>query len=331
MKDKSVNIAVLGLGYMGQNHVRVLSSMAQANLVAVCDIDEQKTRKISKQYKLRSYSNFEKLFTNENLDAVSVCLPTPLHLSASAFALRKKIAVFVEKPITSTVSEAKKLIAIAKSENKPIMVGHIERFNPVVNEIKQRIKSGELGEVYQIHTQRVSPPTDLGVDVPVSVDLATHDIDIMLYLSGQEPERIYAESLSKLLKFNDSTIAIIRFENGIVGLVEASWLYPIKKRTLSVLGEKGLYVADYITQELLFYKRNESLFKSTDYLKYAAVKADVVKMAFDWREPLQIELESFIDALRFDRKMPVGAVEGLKALEIAHTFEQSSGQNRLIK
>lgn len=331
MKDKSVNIAVLGLGYMGQSHVRVLSSLADTNLVAVCDIDEQKTRKIAKQYKLRSYHNFEKLLSGEKLDAVSVCLPTALHLKASAFALRKKIAVFVEKPITGTVSEAKKLIAIAKAENKPMMVGHIERFNPVVNEIKQRIKSGELGEVYQIHTQRVSPPTDLGVDVAVSVDLATHDIDIMLYLSGQKPERIYAESLSKLLKNNDSIIAIVRFENGIVGLVEASWLYPIKKRTLSVLGEKGLYVADYITQELFFYKRNESLFKSPTYLNYAAVKADVVKIAFRWREPLQVELESFIDALRFGRKMPVSAASGLAALEIAHIFEKSSVQNRVIK
>ena len=331
MKDKSVNIAVLGLGYMGQSHVRVLSSLAHTNLIAVCDIDDQKTRKIAKQYKLRSYNNFEKLLSNEKLDAVSVCLPTALHLSASCVALAKKIAVFVEKPICSTVSEAKKLISIAKAENKPIMVGHIERFNPVVNEVKQRIKSGELGEVYQIHTQRVSPPTDLGVDVPVSVDLATHDIDIMLYLSGQEPERIYAESVSKLLKNNDSTIAMIRFENGVIGLIEASWLYPIKKRTLSVLGEKGLYVADYITQELFFYKRNESLFKSNNYLNYAAVKADVVKIAFDWREPLQIELESFVDALRFGRKMPVSGVEGLKALEIAHIFEKSSAQNRIIK
>lgn len=329
MNNKSINIAVLGLGYMGKSHVRVLSSMEFVNLVAVCDIDEQKTGKIAKQYKLRSYNNFKKLIAAEKLDAVSVCLPTKLHLSASAFALSRKIAVFVEKPICATVSEGKKLISVAFSEKRPLMVGHIERFNPVVREIKQRIKTGELGKIYQIHTQRVSPPLDFG-ETPVSVDLATHDIDIMLYISGQEPERIYAEGLSKLIKNNDSIIAMMRFKNGLVGLIEASWLYPIKRRTLSVLGEKGLYVADYITQELFFYKRNKLLFRSNSYLNYQTSKADVVKIAFDWREPLQLELESFIDALRFGRKMPVTGLEALRALAIAHLFEKSSHEHRVV-
>ena len=153
----------------------------------------------------------------------------------------------------------------------------------------------------------------------------------MLYISGQEPERIYAEGMTKLMKNNDSIIALLRFKNGLIGLVEASWLYPIKKRTLSVLGEKGLYVADYITQELFFYKRNKFLFRSNGYLNYQTSKADVVKIAFGWREPLQVELESFIEALRFGREMPVSAADGLAALEIAHLFDESSKRNRVIR
>ena len=175
-------VAILGAGYMGQNHARVLSGLAGVKVVAICDIDLKKATDVAKQYKIKPYENIHKLLTNENLDAVFICLPTTLHFEAARLALKREIPTFIEKPICSTVQQARRLLNLLKDKKVPLMVGHIERFNPVVNEIKQRIKVGELGKIIKIHTQRLSPPPDRGQDVSAIVDLATHDIDIIHYL-----------------------------------------------------------------------------------------------------------------------------------------------------
>lgn len=329
--NNSLNIGVLGLGYMGQNHARVLSSFSGVNLAGVCDIRAERREKIAKQYKIKGYSDFKELFAEEELDAVTICLPTPLHYKAAVLAIGKKIPVFIEKPITETVTQAKKLIALSKVKKIPVMVGHIERFNPVVKEIKQRIKSGELGKIFKIHTQRFSPPLPSNQDVSVTVDLATHDIDVILYLVEAKPERIFAEGQKKLHSKADSVSGFIKFKNGIVGLIEVSWLYPVKIRNLTVLGEKGMYSANYITQELFFYKQNPALFIEEDSLNHAATRADVVKIAFKTREPLQIELDEFVNSLKEGSKMPVTAEDGLESLEIAYQMEKSSIGHRLIR
>src|SRR3990172_2407089 len=164
MNKNLVKIAVLGAGYMGQNHARVFSSIEHVNLMAICDKDRQKVEKLAKQYKIKPYFDYQKLLQSENIGAVSICLPTSLHYHAAQEAIRMGVNLFIEKPITSKIEEAKKLIKLAKSRKVRIMVGHIERFNPVVNEIKQRVKSGELGKILQIHTQRFSPPTGRAQD-----------------------------------------------------------------------------------------------------------------------------------------------------------------------
>lgn len=326
-----IRLAIIGLGYMGQGHTRVLSVLPEVNVVAVCDKDSQKTGKISKQYKVKPYQNFLELLRKEELDAISICLPTSLHFKAASNAVKKGIALFIEKPICSKIEEAKDLIKIAKYQKVPIMVGHIERFNPVVNEIKQRIKSQELGKVLQIHTQRFSPPPARAFDVSAVVDLATHDIDIIQYILDQEPIRIYAETDNKAHKKEDLMTAILRFKNGVIGLVEVSWLHPTKTRKISVLGENGMYVADYLTQELYFYKQNNKYFKNQPFQPASATWADVVKIAFESREPLQIELEAFIGAILTKTPMPVTAQDGLKAIAMAQKMIKSGATHKVLR
>lgn len=326
-----VKIAVLGLGYMGQSHARIFSSLGEVNLVAVCDKDTKIADKLSRQYKIKAYNNFGRLLESESLDAVSICLPTTLHFKAAQSAAKKGIAIFIEKPICENSLQAKKLIAITEAKKIPVMVGHVERFNPVINEIKQRIKSGELGKVLKIHTQRFSPPPTRAQDVSAVIDLATHDIDIIRYLIEQEPIRIYSETDSRAHKREDLMSATIRFKDGTIGLVEVSWLHPSKIRNLTVLGENGMYAADYITQELFFYRQNENLFKNNIFPPTMSTRADVVKIAFEAKEPLQIELSAFINSLISRSPMPVNAHDGLIAIEMAQKMIKSGSTNKVVK
>lgn len=325
-----VNVAILGAGYMGQNHARTLSSMQGVNLVAICDLDESKTRKIAKQYKIKRYKIIQDLLDNERLDVVSICLPTSLHYEAGLKAIHKKLAVFIEKPIAVNVSQAKHLIRESLKNKGRLMIGHIERFNPVVNEIKNRIKSGEIGNIIEVHTQRFSPPPGRAKDVSAIIDLATHDIDILQYLINSRPKRIYAEADKRFHTKEDFMSSFIRYENGVIGHIEVSWLHPHKVRNLSVLGTKGMYTANYITQELLFYKQNTKLFVNNTF-PMAEYKSDVVKVAFESREPLEIELQSFIESCIRGVKMAVTGFDGLVALETAMKITESSQKHKVIK
>lgn len=327
--NKNLRVAVVGIGYMGRNHARVLSSIVGADLVAISDVDVSKTEMIAKQYKINSYLNYLELFEKEKLDAVSICLPTSLHLEASMEALRRKIAVFVEKPICGTLEEAKKLISYSKKQRVAVMVGHIERFNPVVEEIRRRIGSGELGKIFKIQTQRFSPP-QTNQKESVSIDLATHDIDIVLHLLDLQPERIYAESFKSPKGQNVLVTSVMKFKGGVIGVIEVGWLYPVKMRNLVVVGEKGMYIADYITQEFFFYRQNNRLYGGDDFFGPTSQKADVVKVAFETKEPLQVELEAFIGAVLKKSRMPVSAQEGLNSLTIAHKMDLSAKSGKAV-
>ena len=323
MASKNLNVAVIGLGYMGQNHARVFSSMAGVNLVAVVDIDEQKVGKLIRQYKIAGYTDYQKLLVKEKLAAVSICVPTSLHYEIASLVIKKRIPVFVEKPIAATVDQAKKLIAAAARYRTPMMVGHIERFNPVVLEIKQRITSGELGKIFLIHTERFSPPPLADQKVPITVDLATHDIDVIFFLlDGEAPIKIKAEVASVSHTKSDLVSAILRFRKGVVGIIQASLVHPIKKRMITILGEKGMYVANYITQELYFYRQNRELFARESFPGFNN-KADIIKIAFESKEPLGVELEAFIHSLRMRKVMPVAAGDALRALEVAYKIEKA--------
>ncbi len=321
---RPIKIAVLGAGYMGQNHVKILSSLPDVNLTSICDIDSAKTRMLAKQYQINEYQNIDSLIASEKLDAITICLPTTLHYETAILTIKKGIPTFIEKPISATVKEAENLVAIAKRYQVPVMVGHIERFNPVVNEIKLRLKAGELGRIIKIHTQRFSPPTQTKQDVSVIVDLATHDIDVMKYLLNEIAVRVYAETTHRVHKKEDLMTSILRFKNGTIGVIEVSWLHPAKTRNLSILGEHGMYSANYITQELLFYRQNSELFKNNFDPLSTFTKADVVKIAFQSKEPLYLELKAFIEALRNKTDMPITANDGLYAIKLAEKITLAS-------
>jgi len=327
-----LNVGIIGVGAMGKSHARVYSKMKNVKLIAVCDCNKEAVRNIADKYNTNYYLTYKDMLKKEKLDAVSVCVPTKLHKKAAIDVIRSNINVLVEKPIATSVQEAQEIIRESNKNNVKLMVGHIERFNPVVMELKRRIERNELGKIYKVHCVRLSPFPKRIVDVGVIVDLAIHEVDILQYLIKSKIKRIYAETAQRIHSTHeDLLIGTIRFENGILGVINANWLTPKKIRELTVTGEKGMFVANYLTQELHFYE-NEYLRNGSDYNGnfMNVIEGRMIKIKIKNQEPLANELQAFIMSILKNNLPPITGKEGLDALNIAHKFIESSKKNMVV-
>jgi len=197
------------------------------------------------------------------------------------------------------------------------MIGHIERFNPAVIELKKRLK--DVGRIIKIEAKRVGPYPSRIQDVGVIIDLTVHDIDIMSYLLDDEVSTVTATKKRKINSKNeDMVIGILHFHKGVVGVLDTNWLTPTKIRKLTVLGEKGMFVVNYLTQDLYFYE-NQSISDDFEYadIMRGVTEGRMIKYPVNKKEPLQAEIEHFIDCVKNDKTVLVSAKEGLKVLETA--------------
>ena len=244
-------IAVVGVGAMGRNHARVCKEIPGAELVGVADMDADLAEQISQLHGGQPYQDYRRMIEAERPDAVIIAVPTNAHFEVASDLLNAGCHVLIEKPIAATNKEARELVEMADRLGLILMVGHIERFNPAIIELKRRLEAGELGRTFQINARRLGPFPARIRDVGVVVDLATHDIDIMRYLTGSEVTRVYAEAKREVHTSNEDLFTgIMRFVDGTLGLLEINWLTPTKIRELFVTGERGMYRVDYLTQDL---------------------------------------------------------------------------------
>jgi UDP-N-acetylglucosamine 3-dehydrogenase len=294
-------VAVVGVGSMGKNHARVYQEISNVELVAVVDRDRTTAVDAGRTYHVPAYQDIAEMVQKEKPEAVSAVIPTQDHFLVVKRLLDLGCHVLVEKPIATTVEESQELISMAEESGRILMVGHIERFNPAVVELKRRLLAGELGRVFQIHTRRLGPFPARIQDVGVVMDLATHDLDIMRFLTGSEVIRVYSEIRRELHSSQEDLFAgIIRFVDGTVGLLEINWLTPTKIRELYVTGERGMYRVNYLTQDLCFYENAETNGSnwSTLSLLRGVSEGMTVQYAIHKREPLRAELESFISCIK---------------------------------
>ncbi len=327
---KKINVAVIGAGSMGKNHARIYSELNDVRLVAVCDPNEQCGKEVAGKYGAKYYSDYKEMLKKEKIDAVSISVPTKLHKQVSLDAIKSKINVLVEKPIAATTAEANEVIKAAEKNNVKLMVGHIEQFNPVVIELKKRIK--DIGNIFQVHCQRLSLFPQRIIDVGVVIDLAIHEIYVLKYLIGSKIKRVYAETAQRFHSSNeDLIVGTLRFENGILGVINANWLTPKKVRQIEVTGEKGMFVADYITQELYFYEKQFAS-KYADYKSQFKMGTEGKKIKIEVKssEPLKNELEAFIECIKSNKEPLVTGKDGMEALEISQKFLESAKNNKVI-
>ena len=299
-----MKVGVIGVGNMGRHHPRVYSELG-AELVGVADTDLAKARKIAAQYATKVYSDYKELLT-QDLDAVSIAVPTIEHRAVALAAIQKGVNLLIEKPIADSIESAQEIITAAEARRVKLMVGHIERFNPAVKKLKQIIDDGILGRLVLISARRVGPFVPRISDVGIIVDVATHDIDIIRYLVGSEYTSVFARSTRYKNVKGDAAIILIGFGD-ISASIEVNWYTPHKVRSLTVTGTEGIAYLDYIEQEVEIYNAEWNMTPKIDKC-----------------EPLKLELEHFLDCIRTDREPLTNGYEGLKALEIATKAEQVS-------
>jgi predicted dehydrogenase len=336
MSDAPLRAGVVGLGMMGRNHVRVWDeAIPGVELVAVADPDPGAVERATAGRRATGYEDPSAMLEAERLDLVSIVAPTSLHLPVTLQALRSGANVLVEKPIAATRDEALAMMDAAAEAGRMLTVGHIERFNPAIRELRRRLADGELGRVFQIHATRLGPFPARIRDVGVVVDLAPHDIDVMRYLVDSEPIRVFAETERRIhTDHEDLFIGTIKFANGVVGVLDINWLTPTKRRTLSVTGERGMYVADYIEQDLAFYANQDApstwVNPGTGRSVTSVAEGEMTRRAIQREEPLVVELRDFAAAVRDGSPPPVAPRDAMIALLLARKMVESGERGEVI-
>lgn len=316
---KKLKIAVAGAGYMGRSHIRILRSFEDVELVGVVEPQSVNAKAIERMYGLKIYESVPKLFSNQKIDVITIAAPTFFHYELGKYCLSNKAAVLMEKPIAATVDEGRSLVKLAKRGKSPLMIGHVERFNPAIVELKRRLAEGELGKVFEIRAERMGPFPARISDVGVVIDLATHDIDIFEYLLGSRITKAVTRTRSCFHpRREDYVVSLLDFDNGVTGILSVNWITPTKIRQLRMTGEKGMFLVNYLTQELFFYQNNSSEVKWEQMQIFKAVnEGDMIKIKVNNAEPLSVELRAFVDAVKNKKEMPVKPEIGLRALEVA--------------
>jgi predicted dehydrogenase len=294
-------VGVVGVGSMGRHHARVYSQMHDVILVGVSDLDKNAVESVASQFKTKAFTDYKELL-NAGVDAVSIAVPTTLHKKVALDFMEKGVHVLIEKPIADSLEAGRDLIKKAGEKNVKLMVGHIERFNPIIPVIK---KSIENCKVISIGITRVGPLPPRVKDVGVVVDIGVHDIDIIRHLTNSEFKKIYSLTQASVAAKEDIAMMSFVMENGVLAHITTDWLTPYKVREISISTNEKFIRGNFITQKVSEY----SSWKDSSYI--------VKDLFVPFGEPLALELKSFIQSIREDKPAPVSGEDSLKALEVA--------------
>jgi len=296
-----IRMAVIGVGVMGRNHLRVLGTMDRVEILAVCDpnIDEIPVVKL--------YHDVDAMLSEQPLDAAILAAPTFLHKEIGLKCMEKGVDLLIEKPIASKSQDGRELRECANRNGTKLVVGHIERHNPVVIALKDEIVDKEI---YSVNITRIGPIPPRISDVGVLTDLSVHDIDLIRFITGREIAETKIFKSQKIQHHHeDNAIIAVRLENDVVGNITTNWLTPFKKRVIEVSTSEGYYEADLINQSMNEYSSSKYIDINHSYL----VRNCFVRKG----EPLFFELTAFLDYLS---GAPIGhlanADDSIRTLEL---------------
>lgn len=312
---KKMGVAVIGTGFWGKNHARVYTEIESTELLAVCDMNPERAKSVSKQFGVNGYTDSSQLLKDKEIDAVSICTWSTILAREALKALKAGKHVLVEKPMATNTKQARQLLKIAEREDLHLTVGFLMRFIPGLQHIQEAITANRIGKLVCATAKRVSQwPERIG-DVGVVKDTAIHDIDVMRYISNDDPTTVYAKTgIMKHKKFEDYAQIMLTYSDGKTAFIESNWLTPYKTRMLTVTGSEAIMRLDYITQELWIEAPKENW-----------------QPRYEWQEPLKLELQHFANCILHKEKPIITGADGLKALEIAEATLRSSVKNRAVK
>ncbi len=330
---KELKAAVIGVGAMGQHHARVYDQIPTAQLVGMADASAEAGGRIAQLHHTVAYTDYHRLLDETRPEVVTVAVPTEFHHQVALDALEAGCHVLIEKPITATEEQAQELIERAEVLERKLMVGHIVRFDPAVQALKERLKAGELGRIFQVRCRRLGPFPARVRDVGVVIDLATHDLDMMRYLTGQEATRVYAETEQEIHSiYEDILVGTVRLTDGTIGILDINWLTPTKVRELTVTGECGMFLVDHLTQDLYFYENAEANSERWNAISLLRGVSEGRMIRYPVRkyEPLKAELEAFVRSVVDGKPVPVDGWDGLAALRLARALVRSGCDGRAV-
>jgi hypothetical protein len=297
-----LRVGVVGVGVMGYNHARVLAEMPGVTLVGVADPDDKQADFVNRTLHCAAVPDVADL-VRLGVDAISVAAPTHLHRSIALNAIGHGIHVLVEKPIASSVEEGREIIAAADRAGVTLMVGHVERFNPAVQAIKEAIREEDI---LSIAITRVGPFPPRMSNVGVVIDLAVHDIDLISWFTGSEIVEVQPQLRSAKAEREDIALLQFRTASGVLAHINTNWLTPFKARTVHVATKLKYVIGDLLTRQV------------TECFGFQPDGSYSMRhLSVGHSEPLRSELFAFVHAVRTGTKPPVTGEEGTASLEIA--------------
>ena len=314
-----VKVGVIGVGRMGQRHCRVYSNMRKVHLIGVCDLDPELGRRIADQYEIDYYPELEALL--EQVDAVSLATPTPLHFEMAQMCIASGVHTLIEKPISETLEQAEAIAKAADKSGLIVQVGHIERFNPAYIELKNVLD--EMPPL-AINLRRLSPYKGSNVDVDVVLDLMIHDTNLVLDLIGNEPIALTAYGLTAYSGMIDHAVAQCCFEEGPVLTMTASRLTEHKVRKIDVTCREAYLECDLFNKSLLIHRSTigEYLNANKKGVKYRQ-ESIVERINVPPFEPLFLQLQHFVDCVGDHSAPSVTARDGFLALKMVTDIRKS--------
>ena len=285
-----VKVAIVGLGSMGKNHYRVLSRLSGVQIAALCDIQK------NEDFKEPFYNDIDEMLRSEPIDAVIIAVPTFLHKRIALKVIEQGRDIFIEKPVASTITDAYEILEAVKQKGVKSCVGHVERFNPAIKQLKSELQNREI---YTIEITRIGPFPPRISDVGVLTDLAVHDIDLIRFITGKN---IVKTSIFKSQKihnhYEDNAVLSLLLENDIVANITTNWLTPFKRRKVEVACKEVFYESDLIGQTIQAFCdfRTDNSYRIRD-------------LHIKKEEPLLNELKAFLAYLKTSKRGDLASIE----------------------
>jgi UDP-N-acetylglucosamine 3-dehydrogenase len=329
--DRELRVGLAGLGSMGRNHLRILATRPDIRLAAVADPVEATLAGATAQTGAQGFAEPLAMIAEAELDAVVIAAPTTAHVPLALAAIERGIAVLVEKPLAATIDEAMRIVVAGRAGGVPVQVGHVERFNPAVVELGRLIDDGWLSTIYSIASRRAGPFPVRIRDVGVTVDLATHDADILSWIAGERPSRVYGETAQRIHATNEDLLfGLLQFPSGATGMLDVNWLTPAKRRELVVVGEEGMFELDYLTQRLTFTRATDTTNPRLIGGYAPTFEGEVIELPVASVEPLASELDAFLGIVRTGGRPVVDAEDGLWAVAIATSLLSAAADGHAV-
>ena len=328
MSDK-VRVGVVGLGYWGPNLARNFDRLADAELAYCCDLDEKNLAKARALYPHAVVTNdLKRMLRDDSVDAVVVATSVPTHYELGRRVLDAGKHAFIEKPIALKAADAEDLLATAERKGVKLMVGHLLEYHPAVAKMKELVDGGDLGRVFYVYANRLN----LGKvrqDENALWSLGPHDISVINYLTGEEPEEVSARGECYLQdEVEDVVFGYIRYPSGMVGHLHVSWLDPHKSRKITVVGEKKMVVFDDMEadRKVTVYDKGATTTRTQfdTYGEFVTLHfGDIHIPRIGNDEPLRVECQHFVDCIREDRQPRSDGRDALNVVRVLEAMEKS--------